>query len=224
MSIPSRSTGFRLPLLLLGCVSLLHAREITIVALGDSTTAGTPYFRSPLEAPPYGAGDPQAFYGFWMMKKEPTWEVLNLGINGQRTDEIRDRLNEAFESHPEYVVVLAGVNDIYQGVDPQETARNLAGIYREIQRHTIIPVAATVLPFDSATKAQAAKIRQLNAWIKKTADQFKIPLVDLNKAVADPANPNRLNASPDGLHPDIGSYRQMGFSVLKIIQEMEKIR
>jgi len=31
--------------------------DITIVALGDSTTAGTPGFKSPLEAPPAGEGD-----------------------------------------------------------------------------------------------------------------------------------------------------------------------
>ena len=32
----------------------------TIVALGDSTTAGTPGFKSPLEAPPDGAGNVQS--------------------------------------------------------------------------------------------------------------------------------------------------------------------
>src|SRR6188768_3985289 len=33
------------------------AQTIRIVALGDSTTAGTPAFKSPLESPPVGLGD-----------------------------------------------------------------------------------------------------------------------------------------------------------------------
>ena len=33
---------------------MLFAIMITIVALGDSTTAGTPAFKSPIEAPPNG--------------------------------------------------------------------------------------------------------------------------------------------------------------------------
>jgi hypothetical protein len=31
--------------------------RVRIVAMGDSTTAGTPAFQSPLEAPPGGRGD-----------------------------------------------------------------------------------------------------------------------------------------------------------------------
>ena len=31
--------------------------RVTIVAMGDSTTAGTPAFLSPVEKPPHGAGD-----------------------------------------------------------------------------------------------------------------------------------------------------------------------
>ena len=35
---------------------------ITIVALGDSTTAGTPAFKSPIEAPPNGSGNVESQY------------------------------------------------------------------------------------------------------------------------------------------------------------------
>jgi lysophospholipase L1-like esterase len=33
--------------------------------------------------------------------------------------------------------------------------------------------------------------------------------VDTRAAVADPADPDKLRASPDGLHPDIDGYRRM---------------
>ena len=41
---------------------------IRIIALGDSTTAGTPGFLSPLEAPPNGRGDVTSQYAYWLMK------------------------------------------------------------------------------------------------------------------------------------------------------------
>lgn len=206
-------------------VALLHtpafARKLTIVALGDSTTAGAPFYRSPLEAPPDGAGDADAFYGTWIMKREPDWTVLNYGISGQRSDEIRDRLNKALELRPQYVIVLAGVNDIDQRDDLQLTTQNLAGMYSAIQLEGAVPVAATILPFDTAAPKQSAQIRQLNAWIRETAKRLRIPLVDFNNAVIDPAQPDRLNGTPDGIHPDMGAYRQMGLAALKVLRNFE---
>src|SRR5256885_12376993 len=65
------------------------APAVTVVALGDSTTAGTPGFRSPLEAPPDGAGNAESQYGYWLGQTHPDWQILNCGVNGERSDEIR---------------------------------------------------------------------------------------------------------------------------------------
>ena len=62
-----------------------------IVALGDSTTAGTPAFKSPIEAPPDGAGNAESQYAYWLMQTHPDWRVLNRGVNGERSDQIRAR-------------------------------------------------------------------------------------------------------------------------------------
>src|SRR5438876_193409 len=64
---------------------------VTIVALGDSTTAGTPGFKSPIEAPPDGRGNVESQYAYWLMKTHPDWRVLNRGVNGERTDQIHAR-------------------------------------------------------------------------------------------------------------------------------------
>lgn len=69
-------------------------RSYIIVALGDSTTAGTPGFKSPLEPPPDGAGDIESQYAYWLtLRRRGTWRVLNRGVNGQRADEIRARFD-----------------------------------------------------------------------------------------------------------------------------------
>src|SRR5205809_247075 len=65
---------------------------ITIIAIGDSTTAGTPGFRSPLEAPPKGSGNVESQYAHWLMTAHPDWRVLDRGVNGGRSDQVRARL------------------------------------------------------------------------------------------------------------------------------------
>ena len=65
---------------------MLLAVMITIVALGDSTTAGTPGHKSPIEAPPHGSGNVESQYAYWLMQTHPDWQVLNRGVNGERSD------------------------------------------------------------------------------------------------------------------------------------------
>src|SRR5205809_2279958 len=93
----------------------------TIIAIGDSTTAGTPGFRSPLEAPPNGSGNVESQYAYWLTKTHPNWRVLNRGVNGERSDQIharfeRDVIAETKKGDgPFLIVIIAGVNDVYQG-------------------------------------------------------------------------------------------------------------
>src|SRR5579872_3378970 len=112
----------------------------TIVALGDSTTAGTPGFQSPIEAPPDGRGDVTSQYAYWLMNTHPEWRVLNRGVNGQRTDQIHARFDpDVLEARPHAVVIIAGVNDIYQGRSAGAVTRELEGMY-DIARAAAIPI------------------------------------------------------------------------------------
>src|SRR5438552_16598264 len=97
-----------------GMAGGMPPRGLTSVGLGDSTTAGTPAFRSPLEAPPDGEGDPESQYAFWMVRAHPEWTVLNRGINGQRAAEIRARFERAVLAvHPQDGILLAGVHGLH---------------------------------------------------------------------------------------------------------------
>src|SRR5476651_327843 len=111
-------------------IPIMAAALITIVALGDSTTAGTPAFKSPIEAPPNGAGNVQSQYSYWLMQAHPDWRVLNRGVNGERTDQIRARFTrDAAAAKPELVVIVAGVNDVYQGRSVASAERELELMY-----------------------------------------------------------------------------------------------
>lgn len=202
----------------------MTSTPLRIVGLGDSTTAGTPGFLSPLEAPPSGDGNPESQYAFWMMKQHPEWTVLNRGINGQRSDEIRIRFpQEVISQQPRYVIIIAGVNDIYQHAPIERLQENLLSMYRESVNNGIRPVAASILPYNSTTIQETETMRTVNEWIHDTAGRLEIPFCDTHRAVADPNNGNKLSSSPDGLHPDVKGYRAMG-EVLALTIERDLTR
>jgi len=186
-----------------------------IVCLGDSTTAGTPLFKSPIEAPPDGEGDPRSQFTYWLAQTHPTWRLLNCGVNGERSDEIAARFDrDVLAHHPRVVVIIAGVNDVYQGREIDHVTSQLAAMYARARAAGIAVVAGTIVPYNTATAEQNAKMRAINSWIRNTVG---IQAVDTRAAVADPTDADKLRASPDGLHPDIDGYRRMAAALAPAI-------
>ena len=185
---------------------------ITIVALGDSTTAGTPAFTSPIEAPPNGSGNVESQYAYWLMQAHPDWQVLNRGVNGERSDQIGARFaRDAAQATPEVVVIIAGVNDVYQGRTAASVERELEAMYTAAHAAKIAVVAGSIVPYNTATADQNARMRAVNGWIQEYVARHDATTVfcDTRAAVAAPGQPDRLVSSPDDLHPSPEGYKLM---------------
>jgi lysophospholipase L1-like esterase len=195
---------------------------IVIVALGDSTTAGTPQFLSPLEAPPDGRGEPRSQFSFWLTERHPDWVVLNRGVNGERSDQIAARFDRDVVGHqPRAVVILAGVNDVYQGRSAESVKVHLRTMYDRAGRARIPVVAGSIVPYDTATPTQNAAMHEINAWIEsEAARDANITFVDTRRAAAAPDDIDRLMGSPDGLHPDIDGYRRMADTLAPALERV----
>ena len=102
------------------------------------------------------------------------------------------------------------MNDIFGGERAENVERHLAAMYADVLDAGVVPVAATVLPYNSATARASGDILTLNAWIENLTKVLGILFCDTHAAVADAADSNRLRATPDGLHPDVAGYRAMG--------------
>jgi lysophospholipase L1-like esterase len=184
----------------------------TIVALGDSTTAGTPGFTSPIEAPPHGSGNVESQYAYWLMQAHPDWRVLNRGVNGERSDHIRARFQrDVVDARADAVVIIAGVNDVYQGRGAASVERELDAMYAAARAATIVVVAGSIIPYDTAGDDDNARMHAINDWIRAYAAAHPDAVVfcDTRAAVAAPGHPDRLVSSPDGLHPSPQGYKLM---------------
>ena len=198
--------------------------EVRIVAMGDSTTAGTPAFKSPRESPPQGSGDATSQYAHWLMKGHPGWDVVNQGINAQRSDQIAARFEaDVIAKQPRVVVIIAGVNDVYQGRPAQHVKDQLSAMYARARAAGIRVVAGTIIPYNTATAEQNARMKEINDWIRTQgrADPGVI-VADTRAAVAAADNPDKLASSPDGLHPDAAGYRKMADVIAPAIEQALK--
>jgi lysophospholipase L1-like esterase len=208
-------------LLALGIMSAVPQTRIRIVAMGDSTTAGTPAFKSPREAPPAGSGDETSQYAYWLMRAHPDWDVINQGINAQRSDQIAARFEaDVIAQKPAIVVIIAGVNDVYQGRPVQHVKDHLARMYSRAHAAGIRVVAGTIIPYNTATPDQNARMKEINDWIRTQgrADPGVV-VVDTRAAVAAADNPDTLASSPDQLHPDAAGYRKMAEAIAPAIEQ-----
>ena len=195
---------------------MLLAVMMTIVALGDSTTAGTPAHKSPIEAPPNGSGNVESQYAYWLMQAHPEWQVLNRGVNGERSDQVRARFaRDAVQPGPAVVVIIAGVNDVYQGRGAESVERELEAMYEAARSAKIVVVAGSIIPFNIATADQNARMHAVNDWIRGYAASHAGDVVfcDTRAAVAAPGQPDRLVSSPDDLHPSPDGYKRMAVAL-----------
>ena len=155
-----------------------------------------------------------------LMKSEPTWDVINCGVNGERSDQIAARVvRDVIGSSPSAVVIIAGVNDVYQGRTVEHVLAQLRTMYDRAAHAGIRVVGGTIVPYNTAGPAENERMRQINAWIREqTRHEPAIAFVDTRAAVAAPGNADRLAESPDGLHPSPSGYRAMADAIRPVLQ------
>jgi lysophospholipase L1-like esterase len=128
-----------------------------------------------------------------------------------------------------HVILLEGINDIGSSgrvrpdgtKAPTITAEQLIDGYRSLvtraRQRGIKVMALTILPFEGAgyyTEAGEAMRVRVNEWIR-TSGTFDA-VFDMEKVMADPANPRRLNPAlqrGDNLHPEARGETRMGEAI-----------
>jgi lysophospholipase L1-like esterase len=184
-----------------------------VAALGDSITAGTPYWdpNPEIRATIGDELDERHQWGYWAMQANPGIEVRNHGVNGERTDQIEARLDEALEG-ADVLIVQGGINDIAQGRPIEPALERLARMVGR-GRAAGLPVAiANLLPWNNGFPARDPVIRELNAGIAAFAAAEGVDLLDFFATLEDPSRPGTMRDAwtSEGDHPSLEGYRRLG--------------
>ena len=147
------------------------------------------------------------------------FEFINLGISGNRTCQLFDRLYpDAIALQPDVISILIGINDVWHRHDANKIATTDAQLelnYREILKRIkaetnakIVILSPYVLdaPVTQNLKADLVTILPI---VKKLADEYAdayVPLQELfDEAIK--TQPAPLYYSPDGVHPNENGAR-----------------
>ena len=174
------------------------AEPVTIVALGDSLTAG------------YGLADQSQ--GFtpvleaWLKAKGHVVVVQNAGVSGDTTAGGLARVGWALGPDADALIVTLGGNDLLRGIDPAASKANLDGILKEAAARKLPMLLVSMkAPGNFGPEYKAA----FDGMYGELAGTYGTLLADdffagLRAAGADPADPASLAAfmQADGLHPN----------------------
>lgn len=206
-----RAGNALIALILSACAAA--AEPVTVVALGDSLTAG------------YGLPEGEGFVPqlqAWLSARGEDAQVINAGVSGDTTAGGLSRLDWSLTPETDALIVALGGNDLLRGLDPTITRSNLDAILAKAQARDL-PVLLIGLPGPANYGAK---------W--KT--EFDAIFPELSRKYGTLMQPNFLAGlggtkleemrpfmQPDGIHPSARGVDQivanLGPSVQALIAE-----
>ncbi len=126
---------------------------------------------------------------------------LNQGISGENSSQVLRRLSAFSQTRPDTIYVMAGINDLRQGVSDPVILSNLRQIMRRLRLNhpqsqivvqSILPTRLSAIPNE--------RIRNLNEQIGVIAQQEGAGFLNLHTLFADNQGQLQQDLTTDGLH------------------------
>jgi acyl-CoA thioesterase-1 len=149
------------------------------------------------------------------------WTTIDAGVSGHTAAQISARISQHLTTYsPEYAIILAGTNDIANGVDETTIKAGLQFAYTTAHNAGTRVAAVTILPRGTSSGWSAGKqtiLDNVNTWILNTATDVDFR-VDAYPIFEDGTTPDKLKAaydSGDGLHPNAAGYVVLGQTIFE---------
>jgi acyl-CoA thioesterase-1 len=184
------------------------AYEGTIVAMGDSLTAGL------------GVNESDAYPAQLERKLQAAelhWRVVNAGISGETSSGALSRINWVLKLRPDIVVLETGANDGLRGIDPRVTQRNIDEMLRILKKNNVLVVLAGMR---MVRNLGAEYTDAFHALYPRLAAKHNVALVPffLQGVAGEPS----LNQQ-DGMHPTAKGYQVITGKIYPYILQAIKI-
>lgn len=186
-------------------VSADETQPITLVAFGDSLTAG------------YGVKASESFPAQLQMALQAKGykvTVVNAGVSGDTTADGLRRFDWAMQPKPDGVILELGANDALRGIDPKEPSANLDKMLASL-KSLDVPVLLTGMK--APNNWGDDYVKAFDAIYTGLATKYDVPLYPffLDGVALDPGF-----SQPDGLHPTASG---IGEVVKRILPDVEAL-
>lgn len=151
---------------------------------------------------------------------------IGRGISGQTTSHMLVRFRrDVLDLSPEYVVIMAGTNDIALNngyISLENILGNLQSMCELAKLHKVKPILCSVPPAAAFSWRKelrpADDVVRLNEMLRKYAKSARIPYVDYHSVLKDDNNGLPEKYAADGVHPNIECYRIMEEIILEYLK------
>lgn len=178
---------------------------ITLVALGDSLTAGLGL--------PSAAAFPAQLEAA-LRERGHDVKVLNAGVSGDTATAGLARLDWALDPATDGVIVELGANDALRGIDPRETRKALDAILARLGERGLPVLLAGMLAPPNMGEAYGSAFNSLYPDLAATHDALLYPFF-LDGVAAVPA----LNQA-DGIHPTAEGVERIVTGILPAVEAL----
>jgi len=189
-----------------------------VVCVGDSLT--------------YGYGVPSHYAWISLLRKWSGWHIINKGICGETTAEMRRRFSRNIVMMPDLIFIMGDSNDVLLDVALRETEENLLAMIMGAR----MAYVETVLGIPPLTKIESSLfgwqkvddvkrhneiLAMYRQWIITKSEREDIPYVDFYEALQT-ADEKDMQVYVDGIHPNIAGYKILAQTAWNILKDMDK--
>lgn len=194
----------------------IGGKYMKLVCIGDSLTYG------------YGVSSNTCWVE--LLKLHFNIEIINKGINGDTTSGILSRsCRDVIEQKPDYVIIMAGTNDILMNYPLKLVKDNMRLLIKETKENNILPVIALQPPIIAELaktywdgeinykKASSNLLDYIN-WLKAYAENNNINFVNFYHCFI---NKNNINSFySDGIHPNTDGHKLMFHAASELLAKI----
>lgn len=161
-------------------------------------------------------GDSFIEYGYWS-RLFPNVKIANRGIAGDDTRGVLSRVHLISDIGAPHVMVMLGINDIYDDIDINQITENYKLIINELlatpELENIYIVSTLYVGVDDVRLTP--KIKHLNRFLKEMSLSFpSVYYLDLNQILSDKNSLKRTYTS-DGIHLNEQAYQVWACELFK---------
>ena len=152
---------------------------------------------------------------------KPDWKelldqeaVINLGVDGDTTKDILNRLDTVVRIKPNMVFLMAGINDMSYSINIEEVFHNYVCIIEKL-RHEKIEVIVQLTIY-TTMPAINKKVTLFNEMLRTYCQANRVQFLDFNDSFCDDEGLLRQDLSTDGLHLAQNAYKAWAYKIKQL--------